>query len=130
MKTEASARIGHLRGRTIIGALFLSVALASNAHAAGQAAGLVHSINVNPGWGGFFVQLDNAVTANFEQACPFANWAFISVNEPFFKPMLAALSAAKASREQVTVYTDGCVTVAGQQVPHLSAVDYGIRNGS
>src|SRR5262252_5150966 len=88
-------------------ALFLLLPLTETVYGNGQAAGVVRTVNVTVAWGGFMVQLDNPITANFETTCPFSNWAFMGANEPLYKSMLATLIAAKASGERITVYTDG-----------------------
>jgi hypothetical protein len=93
----------------------------------GQATGTVNSVNVNPGWGGVFVQLNIPTTQVYEPACPEANWAFLPISSPYYGSFLASFLAARASGETITVYTDGCVAASYGSVPHISLVDYGVR---
>jgi hypothetical protein len=97
---------------------------------AGQQTGTVNTINVNPVWGGFMVQLNTSVGSNYETQCP-GNWAFMSIDDRFYDSTLAALMAAKATGELVVVYTTGCFQTQQQSVqfPKISTIDYGIRNG-
>jgi hypothetical protein len=97
---------------------------------AGQQTGTVNTINVNPYWGGFMVQLNTSVSSNYESQCP-GNWAFMSIDDHFYNSTLAALMAAKAAGEMVVVYTSGCFQTQQQSVQFakISTIDYGIRNG-
>ena len=106
-----------------------SLLLAVAAHA-GQATGTVNSVNVNPVWGGFFIQLNIPLTAVYETACPNANWAFLPLSSPYYTSFLAAALAARASGETITVYTSGCVQAAQGAQPLISNMDYGVRAGS
>lgn len=95
----------------------------------GKQTGTVNVINVNPVHKGFMVQLNTSVTSNYESQCR-GNWAFMSIDDPFFNATLAALLAAKASGDAVVIYTTGCFqTPVGASFPKIDTVDYGIRNG-
>jgi len=119
---------GHVR--TIAALAILPLFGVVDASYAGLAAGVVKSVNVNSQWAGLMVQLDNALSANFESQCPFSNWAYLSIDDPFYKSILATLLAAKASGEPIVVYTSGCTTAPYGSVPRIAGVDYGLRNGS
>ena len=107
---------------------FLALALSAPlAATAGQASGTVVTVTVNATWGGTFVQLNIPITQNYESQCPSANFAFIPANDPVYSSVVAALLAAKASGEVMTVYTSGCVTNQIGTQPRIAAVDYGTR---
>jgi len=107
---------------------FSLVSLCSSlAATAGQASGTVNVVTVNSAWGGTFVQLNIPVTQVYESQCPSANFAFIPVSDPLYASVVAALLAAKASGEVMTVYTSGCVTNQIGTQPKIVAVDYGTR---
>ena len=95
---------------------------------AGQATGTVNTVAPNTMWDGTFVQLNVPITQGYEPQCPSANFAFIPASDPVYSSVVAALMAAKASGEIVTLYTSGCVTVAGMGTqPRIFSVDYGVR---
>jgi hypothetical protein len=111
-------------------ALLLYLCATSTAFA-GFAAGRVNVVSVDSVWNGLLMQLDNPLDANYESQCPFSNWAYMpKSDEVMYKSVLAILTSAKISGEPVTVYTAGCVTAHGQQVPQIRAVDLGVRNGN
>ena len=94
---------------------------------AGQATSTVHTVNVNKDWNGVFIQLDIPLTFNYEPACPSANWAFVSMTDPFYNSWLAIALAAKASGATLTIYTSGCFSSALGSQPKITNIDYGVR---
>jgi hypothetical protein len=109
----------------LFAALSLGLSLTAGA---GQATGTVSTVSPNTIWAGTFVQLNVPITQGYESQCPSANFAFIPSGDPVYSSVVAALMAAKASGEVVTVYTSGCVTVPGMGTqPRIFSVDYGVR---
>lgn len=94
-----------------------------------QQTGTVNVVNVNPVHKGFMVQLNTSPASNYESQCP-GNWAFMSIDDPFFNATLAVLLAAKASGDVVVIYTTGCFqTPIGASFPKIETIEYGVRNG-
>ena len=125
--TSPYKRSGHLAGATLmtLGAL----GLFSQPAYAGQNTGTVLVVNVNKTLNGLAMQLDVPLTSNYESSCPWNNWIYLPISDPFYPSVLATLLAAKASGETIVVYSGGCVQSPSGMLPVIATIDYGTRVG-
>jgi hypothetical protein len=116
-----------MRGVWMFAAGAILVASATSARASGGT-GTVNVVNINTTWRGVMVQLTNN-PSTFETQCP-STWVYMSVDDPLFRPTVAALLAAKIAVSQViTIYTKGCVQAPLGILPQIDSIDYGTRTG-
>jgi hypothetical protein len=113
-------------------ASILAVAMSLNANAASATSitGTVNVVDINRPFNGLVLQLNVPLTATYESACPWNNWIFLPITDPFYPSILATLLAAQASGQTVVVTSGGCVSSPGGTIPVISTVDLGLRIGS
>jgi hypothetical protein len=125
----------------ILGMVAALVVFSTNAAQAGQSSvtGVVCDVNINTTWAGVMVEMstsqsfcaNNGAFLAFETGtglvCSGAAFAYMSVNDPLFRPTVASLMAARLSGMVITVTTAGCVQAPLGPMPQIAVIEFGTR---
>ncbi|WP_153067285.1 hypothetical protein [Steroidobacter cummioxidans] len=111
---------------SIFAAMTCATMFATNALANSEIVGTVQVVNVNKSWQGILVQLAGAPV--FEPGSPCnSTYVYSPTSDELTKYILAVLTAAKSSGEQVRIGTNGCISTPMGSVPRIDWVDLGNR---
>jgi hypothetical protein len=111
---------------SIVSAMACAAMFSTDAQANSEIVGTVQVVNVNKSWQGVLVQLAGAPVFEPGSSCN-STFVYSPTSDELTKHILAVLTAAKASGEQVRIGTNGCISTPMGNVPRIDWVDLGSR---
>lgn len=111
---------------SIVSAMACAAMFSTNVQGNSENVGIVQVINVNKSWEGILVQLAGAPVFEAGSSCN-STYVYSPTSDELTKYILAVLTTAKSSGQQVRVATNGCISTPMGSVPRIDWVDLGNR---